>query len=165
MNIPAPSGSQGTIPAIEDGLYVVQFNDIEVRIVDQFKAEKNAFGKTDDGTCYDFMATVLDEDRQPVLKEDAESPDDTLDLKQAKRVPVFSSHEKSNSYFYLKGILTATEMRLFEAAGKGDEEADEAWAAAAQKVNGRHLNAQVTHNEKGWPQIEAFLGPAKAKGK
>lgn len=161
MNIPNATQAQGDPPAIEDGLYVGRFNDVLVRVVESFKTEKDQFGKPDDGTRYDFDTTVLDEDRNPVLKEDAEDPDDTLNLRQAKSVKSFSSHEKANSYFYLKGILTPAELALWEASGKGDAEADARWAAAAAKVNGREVNIQVSHNDKGWPQIEAFLGPAK----
>lgn len=168
MNIPSPVAG-GSIPEIEDGLYVGRFNDIVQREVEAFKTDKDRFGKADDGIRFDFDTTVLDENREPVMlvdvKEGAEDPTEEFTLRQAKSVKTFSSDERSNSYFYLKGILTPTELKLWEASGKGDAAADAAWAQAAAKVNGREVNIQVSHNEKGWPQIEAFLGPAKAKGK
>lgn len=157
MNIPAPTAS-GTIPEIEDGLYVARFNDITYRVVEQFKTDKDKFGKVDDGGRFDFGVTVLDEDRQPVLLPEAEDPTQTLDLRQAKSVKVFSSDERSNSYAYLKGILTPVEFQLW-LASTAENPADLSAAA------GREVHIQVSHNDKGWPQVEAFLGPAKAKGK
>lgn len=153
MNIPAPVAS-GSAPEIEDGLYVARFNDIDYRMVEQFKTDKDKFGHPDDGGRYDFSATILDEDRNPVMLPDSESPDDTLDLRQAKSVKVFSSDERSNSYFYLKGILTPAEFQLW-LASTAEHPVD------LSKVAGRVVMVQVGHNEKGWPQIEAFLGAAK----
>jgi hypothetical protein len=153
VNIPAPVAS-GSAPEIEDGLYVVRFNDIDYRVVEQFKTDKDKFGKPDDGGRFDFSATVLDDERKPVLLPEAESPDDTLDLRQAKSVKVFSSDERSNSYFYLKGILTPQEFQLW-LASTAENPVD------LSSVSGRVLMAQVSHNDKGWPQIEAFLGAAK----
>jgi hypothetical protein len=165
MNIPAPTQGTGAIPEIEDGLFVGRFNDIVVRVVEAFKTEKDTYGHPDDGTRYDFNTTVLDADRNPVMlvdvKEGAEDPTEEFTLRQAKSVRAITAGERSNCYAYLKGILTPVEMQLFIAAGKGDEQADAMWAAAAEKVNGRDVNIQVSHNEKGWPQIEAFLGAAK----
>lgn len=163
MNIPTASSSAGSAPEIEDGLYVALFRDIEPREHPDWAREKDAFGKSDDGKRFHFIFTILDEDRKPVLKQDAESPDDTLDLEAMTRN--MSSHEKSNAYALLKGILTKAEFDLWLNTGKGDAEADTAWAAAAEKVGNRAVNVQVEHNEKGWPQVAATLGPAKAKAK
>lgn len=164
MNIPVPTQNASSAPEIEDGIYVARFNGVSSRVVEQFITEKDRWGHADDGTRYDFNTTILDDDRKPVLLPDAEGPDDTLDVNRtAKSVKAISNGEKSNSYMYLKGILTPAEMNLFLAAGKGDEQADAMWAAAAAKVDGREVMVQITHNDKGWPQIEAFLGPAKAR--
>lgn len=156
MNIPAPVAG-GSAPEIQDGLYVARFNDITYRVVESFKTEKDKFGKVDDGGRFDFGATVLDDERKPVLLPEAESPEDTLDLRQAKSVKVFSNDDRSNSHFYLKGLLTPSEFA--------------SWLASTPEapvdlshVAGREVNIQVSHNEKGWPQIEAFLGPAKPLG-
>jgi hypothetical protein len=157
MNIPAPAAS-GSAPEIEDGIYVARFNDIDYRVVEQFKTDKDKFGKVDDGGRFDFGATILDEERKPVMLPEAESPDDTLDLRQAKSVKVFSSDERSNSYFYLKGLLTPAEFQLW-LASTAENPVD------LSKVQGREVMVQVTHNDKGWPQIEAFLGPAKPLAK
>lgn len=165
MNIPVPVNGGGEAPEIEAGLYVAKFIDIGQRVVEQFKTDKDKFGKPDDGTRFDFNVTILDEDLNEVLKPGAEDPTETLDLRQAKSVKVFSSDDRSNSYAYLKGILSPGELALWLASGKGDAAADAAWAAAAEKVPGRLLHVQVGHNEKGWPQIEAFLGAYKAKAK
>ena len=153
MNIPAPV-AQGDIPEIEDGIYVARFNDIFQRIVEQFKTESNKFGKPDDGVSFDFNATVLDDERNPVRLGDGSDPDNTLDLRQAKRVPIFSSDERSNSYFYMKGLLTPQEFALW-LASTAEAPVD------LSHVQGREVNVQVSHSPKGWPQIEAFLGPAK----
>lgn len=154
MNIPAPVAS-GSAPEIEDGLYVAQFVDITYRVVDQFKTDRDKFGKPDDGGRYDFIATILDSDGNPVLM-DEEDPTVTLDLRQAKSVKLFSSDERSNSYAYLKGILTPAEFQSW-LVSTADDPVD------LSKVAGRKVNVQVGHNEKGWPQIEAFLGPVKGK--
>jgi hypothetical protein len=162
MNIPKNQAKAGEIPEIEDGIYVGQFKDISVRVVEEFKTDKDRFGKPDDGTRYDFPTIILDEDRQPVLLGEGDDPDAVLVIERtAKTVKAISGGEKSNSYLYLKGILTPAEMAMFQASGRGDEQADAMWEAAAAKVNGRHVMVQVTHNDKGYPQIEAFLGPAK----
>jgi hypothetical protein len=166
MNIPNNQAGSGSIPTIEDGIYAGRFNGVEVRVVEEFKTEKDKFGKPDDGTRYDFATTVLTEDREPVMlvdvQEGADDPTEEFVIRRtAKTVKVFSGGEKSNSYMYLKGILTPAEMALFQESGKGDEQADAMWQAAAAKVDGRIVMMQVTHNDKGWPQIEAFLGPAK----
>ena len=157
MNIPAPVQS-GTIPEIEDGLYVARFNDITYRVVEQFKTDKDKYGHPDDGGRYDFGATILDEDLNPVLLPDGESPDDTLDLRQAKSVKALSSDERSNGYGYLKGILTTGEFQLWITSTKENP-------APLEHVAGRLVNVQVGHNDKGWPQIEAFLGAHTPKGK
>jgi len=166
MNIPNNQAGTGNPPQIEDGVYPVRFEDIETRVVEAFKTDKDKFGHPDDGTRYDFVCTILDDDRDPVLladvQEGIEDPDEEFVIKRtAKSVKTFSGGEKSNSYYYLKGILSSVEMSLFQASGKGDEQADAMWAAAAEKLAGRILMMQVSHNDKGWPQIEAFVGPAK----
>lgn len=154
MNIPSPVAS-GEIPQIEDGLYVARFNDITTKVVEQFKTDKDKFGKPDDGVRFDFSATILDDERNPVLT-DPDDPTATLDLRQAKSVKSFSSDDRSNSYFYLKGILTPAEFQLW-LASTADNPVD------LSKVAGREVHVQVGHNDKGWPQIEAFLGAAKKK--
>jgi hypothetical protein len=158
MNIPAPTASQGAIANIEDGLYVARFNDITHRIVEEFKTDKDKFGKPDDGGRFDFMATILDEQRQPVLlmdvKDGVEDPTLEFDLRQGKSVKVISSDERSNSYALLKGILTASEFAAW-LASTAENPVD------LSHVAGREVNVQVGHNEKGYPQIDAFLGPAK----
>lgn len=153
MNIPAPTSSAGTAPEIEDGLYVARFNDIYHQVHEDWATERDKFGKADDGGRFHFNVTILDEDREPVMLEDAESPDDTLDLEALTRN--MSSHEKSNSYAHLKGILTAAEFAMWLESTPENP-------ADLSNVGGREVNVQVSHNAKGWPQIEAFLGPAKA---
>jgi hypothetical protein len=153
MNIPAPVAS-GSIPEIEDGVYVARFEDIVYRVVEQFKTDRDPYGKPDDGGRFDFKATILDEDRQPVLRSNAESPDDVLVLTQGKAVKTFSSDDRSNSYALLKGILTPQEFALW-LASTPENPVDFA------SVVGREVMVQVGHNAKGYPQIEAFLGAAK----
>lgn len=158
MNIPAPQSGAGSAPEIEDGLYVARFNDIVQRVVEQFKTEKDKFGKPDDGVRFDFLFTILDEDRNPVLLPDAEGPDDTLDLRQAKSIRAISSGEKSNSYAMLKGILTPAELAMWVASTEENP-------VDLSHVMGREVNVQVSHSNSGWPQVEATLGPAKPKAK
>lgn len=152
MNIPAPSSSAGSIPEIEDGLYVARFNDIYHKVHEDWAQERDKFGKVDDGGRFHFNVTILDEDRNPVVPESAESPDDTLDLEAMTRN--MSSHEKAGAYANLKGILTPVEFQLW-LASTAENPAD------LSAVGGRAVNVQVSHNSKGYPQIEAFLGPAK----
>lgn len=156
MNIPAPTSSAGPAPVIEDGLYVVRFNDIVLKPHPDWATEKDKFGKPDDGNRFHFIGTVLDEKRQPVLlidvKPDAEDPTEEFDLDAMTRN--MSSHEKANSYDYLKGILTPAEFQLWL------DSTPEA-PADLSAVGGREVNVKVGHSSKGWPLIEAFLGPAK----
>lgn len=152
MNIPAPTSSAGSVPEIEDGLYVARFNDIYHKVHEDWAQEKDKFGHPDDGGRFHFNATILDDERQPVIPPDAEDPTETLDLEALTRN--MSSHEKASSHQYLKGILTPVEFQLW-LASTPESPAD------LSKVGGREVNIQVSHNGKGWPQIEAFLGPAK----
>lgn len=154
MNIPAPTSSAGSAPEIEDGLYVATFNDIYMKVHEDWAQERDKFGKVDDGTRFHFNFTILDAEGKPVMLEGAEGPDDTLDLEALTRN--MSSHEKSSSYALLKGILTPVEFQLW-LASTPEEPAD------LSAVGGRKVNVQVSHNAKGWPQIEATLGPVKAK--
>jgi len=155
MNIPAPQTSAGSAPEIEDGLYVARFNDIYHKVHDDWATPKDKFGHADDGGRFHFSFTILDKDGEPVLRDDAEDPDQTLDLEAMTRN--MSSHEKSNSYALLKGILTPAEFLSWI------ESTPEVPADLSDVAN-RHVNVQVSHNGKGWPQIEATLGPKK-KGK
>ena len=154
MHIPAPTSSAGEAPQIADGLYVARFNDIYHKVHEDWAQEKDKFGKADDGGRFHFSFTLLDEDRQPVMLDDAESPDDTLDLEAMTRN--MSSHEKANSYALLKGILTPAEFAAWLAS------TPEAPADLSAVAN-REVNVQVSHNSKGWPQIEATLGSAKPR--
>ncbi len=160
MNIPAPTSSAGTPPTIEDALYVARFNDIYAKVHEDWATDKDKFGKVDDGTRFHFNVTILNEDREPVLlmdvKDEVEDPTETLDLEALTRN--MSSHEKSSAFGFLKGILTPVEFQLWLASTPENP-------ADLSAVGGREVNVQVTHNAKGWPQIEAFLGPAKPKGK
>lgn len=154
MNIPAPTSAAGSAPEIEDGLYVARFNDIYHKVHEDWAQERDKFGKADDGGRFHFNFTILDEDRNPVVPENAEDPDDTLDLEALTRN--MSSHEKATSFALLKGILTPVEFQLW-LASTAEAPAD------LSAVGGREVNVQVSHNSKGWPQIEATLGPAKPK--
>lgn len=154
MNIPAPTTAASTAPEIEDGLYVARFNDIYHKVHEDWAQAKDKFGKPDDGGRFHFNVTILDEDRNPVVPETAESPDDTLDLEAMTRN--MSSHEKAKSHMFLKGVLTPVEFQMW-LASTAEEPAD------LSAVEGRAVNVQVSHNDGGWPQIEAFLGPAKVK--
>lgn len=154
MNIPAPTISESSAPQIEDGLFVARFNDIFYKVHEDWAQAKDKYGKVDDGGRYHFNFTILDEDREPVIPEDAEDPDETLDLEILTRN--LSSHEKAGSYAILKGILTPAE---FAAWLTSTPEAPADLSAVAN----REVNVQVSHNTKGWPQIESTLGPAKPK--
>lgn len=156
MNIPAPSASGGTPPTIEDGLFVVRFNDIYHKVHEAWATDKDKFGKPDDGGRFHFNTTVLDDNRQPVLLADVkdEVDDPTLEFEIEALTRNMSSHEKANSYAFLKGILTPAEFALWLASTPSNP-------ADLSGVANREVNVQISHNEKGWPQIEAFLGPAK----
>ena len=156
MNIPKASTSSSTAPDIEDGLFVARFNDIYLKQHEDWAQAKDKFGHPDDGSRFHFSFTILDEDREPVLREDAEDPDETLDLEAMARPSqdgAMSASEKSTSYKLMKGILTPQEMALWVAGALDDGSA----------IANREVNVQVGHNTKGWPQIEATLGPAKPK--
>ena len=152
VNIPAPTSSAGTAPEIEDGLYVARFNDIYHKVHEDWAQERDKFGKVDDGGRFHFNVTILDDERKPVILPEAEGPDDTMDLEALTRN--MSSHEKADAQKHLRGILTAGEFAAW-LASTVENPAD--LSAAAN----REVNVQVSHNTKGWPQIEAFLGPAK----
>lgn len=158
MNIPGANQGSGDIPEIEDGFYVFQFNDIELRQHPDWATEKDSFGKPDDGSRYHFLATVLDEDLNPVLAGEGDDPDNTFDLELVTRTST-GAEKSSFSLKGMKGILTPAEFAM--------------WAANDPKfdgsvVAGRRVRGRVEHSKKGWPNIAEFLMPfetAKAPGK
>lgn len=158
MNIPSPTSSAGSAPQIADGLFVARFNDITYRVHEDWAVPKDKFGKVDDGGRFHFNATVLDEDRKPVMvvdvRPDADDPTEEFNLDTMTRN--MSSHEKSAAYAHLKGILTSSEFKLWLDSTTENP-------ADLSAVAGREVNIQVSHTPKGWPQIEAFLGAAKPK--
>ena len=158
MNIPAPTSSAGSAPQIEDGLYVARFDDIEFRKHPDWAVAKDTFGKPDTGDRFHFIFTMLDDERNPVLlaavKEDAEDPTEEFQLEALTRN--MSSHEKANAYALLKGILTPAEFAAWLASTPENP-------ADLSGVAGRAVSVQVTHSQKGWPQIEQTLGPAPKK--
>lgn len=160
MNIPAPTSSAGSAPDIEDGLYVARFDDIYHKVHEDWAQAKDKFGHADDGGRFHFAFTMLDAERNPVMlvdvQEGAEDPTEEFVLEALTRN--LSSHEKANSHALMKGILTPAEFALW-LASTAESPAD------LSHVGGREVNVQVSHNSKGWPQIEKTLGPAKPLGK
>jgi hypothetical protein len=159
MNIPAPSSGSSTPPKIEDGLAVARFNDIYFKDHPDWAVDKDKFGHKDDGGRFHFNATVLDDQRQPILLSEVLPPeanieDPTLEFDLEAMTRNMSSHEKSSAYAHLKGILTPQEFQQWQQS-TAENPAD------LSAVANREVNIKVSHNTKGWPQIEAFLGPAK----
>lgn len=164
MNIPGATGTGGgDAPEVEDGLYVAEFVGITTRVVEAFKTEKDKFGHPDDGTRIDFNFALLDEDGNRVLKDEEDPDSGDLILRQAKSVKEMTTGERSNCYAVIKGILTPAELALWVQTGPGKDAENAAWEAAAAKIESRRVNVQVSHSSTGWPQIEATLGPVKAK--
>jgi hypothetical protein len=153
MFIPTANQGSGDIPEIEDGFYVFRFEDIEQREHPDWATDKDAFGKPDDGTRFHFVATVLDEDLNPVLNGAGEDPDDTMKLELVTRTS--TGAEKSNfSLKGMKGICTPVEYQKWSI---NDPSFD------GSKLAKRLVRGRVEHSKKGWPLIAEFLMPYETK--
>lgn len=148
FNIPSPSAGAGA-PEVEDGLAVVRFDDIRERVVEAFITEKDNYGKPDDGRRLDFIFTLMT-DQGEVAYQDG----DPIELRQAKSCKPGSTGEKSNFREYLSGILTAKEMAAWEASTPDDP-------FDGSAAVGRLLNVKITHNKRGWPEVETVIGVVK----
>jgi len=134
----------GDAPQVEDGLAILRFNDLVLKEHPDW-AGTDKFGKADDGQRYHFQFTLMTEDREVAYDEG-----DPVELEALTRT---ATGPKSNFAAYLKGILTPMEFMAWEANEPFD----------GSKVQGRLINAQIAHNAKNWPLVEATLGPVKPK--
>jgi len=153
VNIPQPTSGSGFIPEIEDGLFIADFTTIEPEEHPDWAVEKDSFGKPDDGRRFRWYFTILDDEGAPAIAPNAEDPDDELVLHALTRN--MSNHEKSNATALMKGLCSPAEFKLWET---GDVAALVGAFGASRRVH-----VKVAHSEKGYPQIEATLGPVKAK--
>lgn len=151
FNIPGPGSGAGA-PDVEDGLAVVRFDDIRERHVPAFVTDKDNFGKPDDGNRLDFMFTLLTEDGEVAYGDDG----DPIELRQAKACKPGSTGPKSNFREYLSGILTPKEMAAWEASTPDDP-------FDGSAIPGRKLNVKISHNGRGWPEVETVIGIVKGK--
>lgn len=148
FNIPSPSAGAGA-PEVEDGLAIVRFEDIRERFVEDFVTEKDNYGKPDDGHRLDFIFTLLTADHEVVYEEG-----DPVELRQAKACKPGSTGPKSNFREVLSGILTPKELAAWEASTPEDP-------FDGSAIQGRILNVKISHNKRGWPEVETVIGPVK----
>lgn len=134
-------------PKVDDGLVLLRFDNIREKTIDAFKTESDNFGNPDDGSRYIFDFTLLDEDGKVTYQDD-----DAVVLEGMTKT---ATGEKSNFYAkFLKGLLTKTELALFDTGEPFDAEA----------VKGRIVNGIAEHSEKsGWPRIASVVGISKKK--
>lgn len=143
-----PAANQGTFPAVEDGLAVARFDDLILKTHEDWATPMDKFGKPDDGQRYHFKFTLVDAAGNPI--PDPESEGDFIELEALTRT---ATGAKSNFAAMLKGVLTPVEFAAWEANQPLD----------GDKLQGRLLNVEVGHSEKGYPQIKQALGAYKVK--
>lgn len=139
---------QGTseIPEVADGLALSRFDGMAIEKHPDWATESDKFGKPDSGDRIRFEWTLLDEETGAVLYGEDGDP---VVVNQLTRV-FFGA--QSRTYALLKGILTKAELALVDAKEPIDSDA----------LIGRINNLNISHNEKGWPQIDAVI-PATPK--
>jgi hypothetical protein len=134
----------GDAPEVADGLALVRFDDLVLKAHPDW-AGKDKFGKDDSGDRFHFLFSKM---ASPTEVEYQESGD-PIDLEALTRT---ATGEKSNFAAIMSGILTPQEFAAWQAA-TAEQPFD---GSAAQ---GRLLNAKIAHNKRGWPFVEAVIGP------
>lgn len=138
-------------PDVEDGLALARLDKIEERLVEEWVTDSDKYGNPNDGWVIDLSFTLVDMDREVIYQDG-----DPITLRQAKVCKRASGMgKKSNLYAYVRGMMTPQEFALIEAATP-EEPVDSSF------IFGRVYNVQISHNDNGWPQVEAVIGPAKA---
>ena len=135
----------GSAPKVEDGLTLLRFDDLQLKDHPDW-AGTDKFAHADDGKRFHFMFTKLDEDRAV----EYDNNNDPIEIDILTRT---ATGEKSNFFGVMSHILTPAELVIFQSGEDTD------WSY----LTGRVVHGNITHNEKGWPQIEAIVGIAKEK--
>ncbi len=146
FNLPVANKGAGA-QEIDDGLAIGRFDDLVLREHPDW-AGTDKFGKEDDGSRFHFCFTLVDE-KGAVLYDEAGDP---LEVEATTRT---ATGEKSNFAKHMRGLMKPTEFAAWQAAS---DEFDGSFLA------GRFVNLQISHNSKGWPQVETVIGVAKIAG-
>lgn len=141
-----PQFNAGDVPDVEDGMTDALF--LGVRLVEHpdWAVESDRFGKPDDGKRLHFSFVLVDEEGAEIYPEEGEKP---VELELKTRT---ASGERSNTYAAMKGILTAPELAAWQAGA----------APKAEALDRRPVQLVISHNEKGYPNIDQVLPGRKA---
>lgn len=135
-----PEFNAGEVPNVEDGMTDALF--LGVRLVEHPDwAGKDKFGNDDDGKRLHFGFVLCDEDGAELYDDEGVKPVE-LELKTRN-----FTGERSNTYAAMKGIMTAAELAGWQAGQ----------APKAEALNRRPVQLVISHNPKGYPQIDSVL--------
>jgi hypothetical protein len=147
------SRSSATAPEFDDGVVDARIDNIAQESHPEWATENGKFGK-DDGERIGFNFTVMDSNdpakAEPILVEDGKGE---LVPFRVNKLTSTAMGKNSNFTATMAGILTATEKALIEAGETVDSDA----------VNGRFVQLVLSHNENGWPKIDAVIPAKKVK--
>jgi hypothetical protein len=136
--------SSATAPEFEDNVYDARLDNIVQESHPEWATESGKYGP-DDGERIGFNFTLFDGEDM-IYREDG---------KPFTVNKLTSTSMGSNSKFAatMSGILTPVEKALIEAGETVDSDT----------INGRRVQLVLSHNESGWPKIDAIIPAKKVK--
>lgn len=146
MGVTIQQGS-ANIPEVDDGLQLSIFRGMRIESHPEWKTESNNYGKPDNGDRVRFDFELVDPETGAILfGEDG----DPITISPLTSV---AFGERSKAYGYLKGLLTKAEIAFIDAKEPLDSDS----------IVDRPCNLNISHNEKGWPQVENVLPASKVQ--
>ena len=131
-------------PSIEDGIADFRFDGVSARTIEKFIRDDNGWGNPDDGRLFEWTFTLLDDQGNVAYDENADPI--TID-----KLTSTSTNTKSKTIptavKILRALMTPGEYAAFDEGATPDSD----------QLVGRTLQGLVSHNDKGWPQIDEFM--------
>ena len=143
------SNTSATAPEFEDGLQEARFDGLSAESHPEWATENGKYGK-DDGERLRFDFTAFD-GKEILYVENGKGETVPFEINA-----LTSTAMGKNSRFtaYMSGILTASEQALIKAGQTVDSDS----------INGRMVLLVLSHNENGWPKVDAVIPAKPVKG-
>lgn len=137
------SKSSASAPEFEDNVYDARFDGVSAESHPEWATENGTFGP-DNGERFRFDFTLFEGGR--MLYNDGDPFTINALTSQAMG-------KKSKFALYMKGILTPVEAAMIEAGENIDSDT----------IKGRMVQLALSHNDNGWPKIDAIIPAKKVK--